>query len=117
MFNAIVTILVRDLILDALYAPIWWYTEGLALALRSFARNARYGANVIGIGIWAHALFKPMYGEHSWQGRIVSFVMRLLVLVWDIAIYFILVAFLFIFVVFWIMLPPVIVWQLTRLWT
>lgn len=114
MINTIFMILLRDVLLDALTAPIWWYTEGLANVFRFFVRNAAYGANVIGIGIWARALFKPMYGERSWQGRIVSFVMRLFVLVWDSVIYVILLAFLLIFVVTWILMPPLVVWQLMR---
>lgn len=103
-----------DVLFDALTTPVWWYTEGLGNVLRFFARNAAYGANVIGIGIWTRALFKPMYGERSWQGRIVSFVMRLIVLVWDVGIYVILLAFLLIFVIAWILMPPLVVWQLMR---
>ena len=114
MINIILMIFVRDVLLDALLAPIWWYTEGLANVLRFFARDAAYGANVIGIGIWTRALFKPMYGERSWQGRIVSFVMRFIVLVWDSMIYMILIAFLLVFVIAWILVPPLVVWQLMR---
>ena len=107
-------IFARDVLIDALTAPIWWYTEGLAKALRFFARNAAYGANVIGVGIWMRALFKPMYGESSVQGRIVSFVMRLIVLVWDVVIFVILLALLLIFVIAWVFIPPLVVWQLVR---
>lgn len=108
-------ILVRDVLLDALSTSVWWYTEGLSNVLRFFARNAQYGANVIGIGIWMKNLFKPMYGERSWQGRIVSFFMRFIVLVWDTIIYIILLLFLVLFVAFWIALPPLVIWQLTRI--
>ena len=114
MGTMMIKFLLNDVVLDALSVPIWWYTEGLIAVLRFFTRNARYGANVIGIGIWAKALFKPMYGERSWQGRIVSFVMRLIVLLWDMVIYVILLVFLLLFVAFWVSLPPLIIWQITR---
>lgn len=104
-----------DILLDALYTPVWWYTGGLASIFRFFIRNARYGANVIGIGIWLKSLFKPMYGERTWQGRIVSFVMRLIVLVWDIVIYLILLSALVAILLAWILLPLLLVWQLSRI--
>lgn len=115
MGNGLLKFLLFDIVLGALYTPIWWYTEGLLMLLHFFSRNARYGANVIGIGIWAKNLFNPMYGERTWQGRIVSFMMRAIILVWDTAIYLMLLVFLALFVAFWIALPPLVVWQITRI--
>lgn len=112
---SIIKFLLFDVLLDALYTPVWWYTDGLSGMFRFFARNARYGANVIGIGLWVKSLFKPMYGERTWQGRIVSFVMRLIVLFWDSAIYLILLVMLTFVVFAWIFLPPLLVWQLSRI--
>lgn len=115
MGMSIIKFLLFDVVLDALYTPLWWYTDGLGDMFRFVARNARYGANVIGIGLWAKSLFKPMYGERTWQGRIVSFVMRLIVLFWDSALYLILLAFLICIVFAWVFLPPLLVWQFSRI--
>lgn len=115
MRTGLLSFLLFDVVLDALYSPIWWYTEGLANAFRFFVRNIRYGADMIGIGVWAKSLFKPMYGERTWQGRVVSFVMRTIILVWDIVIFSLLFVFLSIFVLAWILFPPLVVWQIVRM--
>ncbi|MBI4253131.1 hypothetical protein HY623_03085 [Candidatus Uhrbacteria bacterium] len=115
MRTGLLAFLFFDVVLDALYSPIWWYTEGAVCVFRFFTRNVRYGANMIGIGVWARSLFKPMYGERTWQGRVVSFVMRTIILLWDVFVFALLLVFLSLFVAAWMLFPPLVVWQITRL--
>lgn len=41
----------------------------------------RYRFQAYAFRIWIRNFFVPMYGQHDWSGRIVSFFMRLVVLI------------------------------------
>ncbi len=66
----------KDLIGDVFYFPIWWYTKGLAKAWRSFSGTLRSANESLGLTIWIKNVFTPMFGQTDWQGRMVSFFMR-----------------------------------------
>lgn len=69
--------LLLEAVLDIIYFPIWWYTKGLAHAARwCFGLFARGNEN-LAPGLWLANIFVPMYGQFDWQGRIISFLMRL----------------------------------------
>lgn len=74
-----------DIILDFFYWPIWWYTTGLKNALLFGARQLKETWRALALGIWFRNIFTPMYGDHSILGRVISLVMRLVVLVWKLA--------------------------------
>jgi hypothetical protein len=61
--------------------PFWWYTEGLIEAARWCARGLRYRWESAGIAVWLANFFVPMYGQHDIAGRLVSVVMRFVVLI------------------------------------
>lgn len=58
------------------YFPVWWYTEGLKRALFYCFNMFRAGNDLLAPGLWLQNLFVPMFGQHDWQGRIVSVMMR-----------------------------------------
>ncbi len=71
----------RELLGEILYFPIWWYTRGLALTARSLA-NKWYGLlNRLSIPILARTMNRPMYGDYTRSGRIISFFFRIILLV------------------------------------
>ncbi len=111
MALALLKFLFVDIILDALYAPVWWYSAGLIGTLRKLSRALQEGAQIIGITIWAKSLFKPMYGEYSWQGRIVSFFMRIVVLLFMVLQMTVWLGILLILLLIWLILPIALVWQ------
>ncbi len=106
-----------DMFLDALYAPVWWYTTGLIGTLLKLSRAAAEGASIIGIRIWAKSLFKPMYGEYSWQGRIISFFMRLVVLLFMTLQMIVWLGILLVLLIIWCVLPLAIAWQIIQVFT
>ncbi|MDP2630134.1 MAG: hypothetical protein Q8P56_01880 [Candidatus Uhrbacteria bacterium] len=114
MALALLKFIFIDILLDALYTPVWWYTAGLLGTLRKLSVATHEGANIIGIGIWAKSLFKPMYGEYSWQGRIVSFFMRIVVLIFMTAQMIVWLGILFVFLLIWLTLPIALGWQIIR---
>lgn len=117
MALALLKFILIDILLDALYAPIWWYSTGLIGTLRKLSRAVQEGASIIGISIWTKSLFKPMYGEYSWQGRIVSFFMRVVVLIFMSLQMIVWLGILLVLLLIWLALPPMIVWQIIRVFT
>lgn len=101
-----------EFLFDFLYAPIWWYTKGLVRAGRFAARLVAAGNAQFAPGLWLLNIFVPMFGQYDWQGRLVSFFVRLvnviirslLLIVWMILS----------FVVFtlWIIIPISILYSL-----
>ncbi len=61
--------------------PYWWYTEGLSKTLHWIGNSLAFRWRSYAIGIWASNLFVPMYGQNDLTGRLVSFFMRLVVLI------------------------------------
>lgn len=67
---------IRDALLYYVVVPIWWYSEGLVYQLKSLARAIREIDYLTGFSIWVTHLFVPMYGQHDWQGRLISVLIR-----------------------------------------
>ncbi len=65
------------LVLDALTGPVWWYSAGALHAFRWYTDHAKSFWQTLGVGLWIKNLFVPMFGQFDWQGRIISFFIRL----------------------------------------
>ncbi len=102
--------LLFEFVLDIIYFPFWWYTKGAAHAWRRCFGLLRNGNLNLAPGLWLKNLFVPMYGQFDLQGRIVSFLMRLVQIfarTIALAVWFILCLFLFFC---WLALPALIVY-------
>lgn len=75
------TDLVIEFLFDVVRFPWWWYSGGLKLVFDKCWRGLTIARARVGLGIFARYLFKPMYQDYSWQGRIISFFMRLFLLI------------------------------------
>ena len=73
--------LVREEFFAFVMYPVWWYTEGTQRVARWMMDGLVYRARKYAIGLWLQNLTVPMYGEYSLWGRVVSLVMRLVVIV------------------------------------
>lgn len=62
---------------DIVAFPVWWYTKGIAYTVQRLVYSARRQAANFAVGLWVKNLFVPMYGQYDWQGRIISFAVRL----------------------------------------
>lgn len=60
--------------------PFWWYTQGLKQTLERFLSSIRISVVFFGIDVWGKNLFVPMYGDTSLMGRLISFLVRAVVL-------------------------------------
>ncbi len=111
MFALIFQRLLLEAIFDLAYFPIWWYTRGAGHAMRWSFNCLKSGNVALGPSLWLANLFTPMYGQYDWQGRIISFFMRLVnvfgrgfvLLVWSI--------FCIILFLLWLAIPVIMVWS------
>ncbi len=62
--------------------------------------------------IWLKNIFRPMYGQHDWQGRIISVFIRLIQVIVRGIIMFVWIIFSFILFLVWIFLPILIAYEL-----
>jgi hypothetical protein len=101
----------KDIFLDVLYWPLWWYTTGTQKAAMRFVDTVRDGNQVLSVSIWVKNLFVPMFGQHDWQGRIISFFMRLVQIIFRaIALVFWIIFSMIVFFI-WVALPLFILFQ------
>lgn len=101
-----------DVVGDILYWPIWWYTRGLKKLVFYIYHEMAYFENRLGLRMWLKNLFKPMYGQYDWQGRIISFFMRLVVLVYKLIKFILWIFILFIILFVWVLLLPFSLYQI-----
>ncbi|MEI6378764.1 MAG: hypothetical protein WCO55_03825 [Candidatus Falkowbacteria bacterium] len=62
---------------EALYFPLWWYSQGflgLSAVVFGYLGNE---FQALAIKVWLTNLFVPMYGQHDFASRLISFFMRL----------------------------------------
>lgn len=116
MWALIVERLVLDFFSHIFLFPFWWYTRGVAFASSIAFHGIRFGNEQLAPGIWLANLFVPMFGQHDWQGRIMSFFMRLMNIIirglclgfWSVICLGFLLA--------WLVTPPLIIFILLRLY-
>jgi hypothetical protein len=101
-----------DLILEIIYFPFWWYSSGLyrtgAFSLKQIAQQW----NNMGMGIHFKFLFKPMYAQRDFSGRVISFFARFIQLIFKLVVFLILILIFLALFLLWIILPIIIIWQI-----
>ncbi|MDD2757772.1 MAG: hypothetical protein PHD72_00140 [Patescibacteria group bacterium] len=114
MFILVLQRVLVGAVLDIFYFPLWWYTVGAKHALLWCVGLLAYGNDNFAPGLWLKNIFVPMYGQYDFQGRIISFLMRLAQIIGrSVALAVWLVLCLILFFI-WLLIPVVIVWGLTR---
>jgi len=117
MFILVLQRLLLESLLDILYFPIWWYTGGFKHAALRCLEFLKAGNTRLAPGLWIKYIFVPMFGQYDWQGRIISFFMRLVnVIGRGIALAFWLFVCLFL-LAFWLVFPVIIVFGLSNTFT
>lgn len=106
-----VNFIVKDLLLDFLYWPIWWYTRGVVKAFNMMTDTIVQGNDELAIGIWMKNIFTPMFGDATWQGRLVSFFMRVVQIVGRIIAFLFWVLFAFIVFIVWFLIPIFVIYE------
>ncbi len=120
IFKQASKLLILDYIAEVFYFPVWWYGPGLLNAL-DFFKNGLAGANrFTGFTLLLKNLFKPMFAQYDRQGRIISFFMRLVLIVYKGLTFVVMVIFYLVTLIFWLLLPVIVLWgmayNLSSLW-
>jgi len=101
-----------ELIGKIIYFPVWWYTTGTKKVLFFIGRQISALAEALSLKILFKNLLRPMYGDYSRSGRIISFFVRifhfffllLAALIWSVVM--------IILLIFWLILPILVVYSL-----
>ncbi|MBI2984785.1 MAG: hypothetical protein HYY50_04130 [Candidatus Kerfeldbacteria bacterium] len=104
----------REVIGEILYFPVWWYSDGLRLTWRRTVRQWWGMVDRLGLRFLIINIGKPMYADYSRSGRIISFFFRLLLIGWSLAVLTVwsgVIVFLFLL---WLLVPVVAVGMLIR---
>lgn len=94
---------------DIVLFPIWWYSKGIVYTFEKLSLSARRQSANFAVGLWLKNLFVPMYGQYDWQGRIISFFVRLLQVVFRSIALAVWMVFLFCAGIFYLCIPLVLV--------
>lgn len=95
-----------EILWDVVYFPIWWYSKGLVRVVKFCLNSAAFHLKRrVALRIWLKNMFKPMYGDYSKDGRIISFFFRIFILIWKLFSAVVWLLILFILFVVWIVLP------------
>lgn len=103
-----------DIVGSFLYFPLWWYTAGALRTARYCGRTLRDQAASFGVAVWLKNLFTPMYGLRDIQGRIISFFMRLMIVIWYSFLLAVLSVIMLAVFAAWLALPVLVASQLFR---
>lgn len=96
-----------ELLGSVLHFPLWWYTEGLARLTSWLWQQLRFRWKQYSFEIWIKNLFVPMYGQYDWSGRLISVLMRIVVLCGR-SIALVVEAMLYVvMLVLWVSMPPI----------
>ncbi|MEK7580426.1 MAG: hypothetical protein AAB465_02355 [Patescibacteria group bacterium] len=113
-FASFVKFTIINPLLEILYFPIWWYTKGLKNAAFSLRDNVYKLARSLALRLLLANMFKPMFGQYSFSGRIISFFMRVLQLVVYLILFIIGAAILLVLFFAWLAILPYAVYQLIK---
>ncbi len=105
--GSVARLLFVDLLGSVVWFPAWWYTEGLTMVVRKILSALRYRARAYSFSIWIKNFFVPMYGQYDITGRLVSVLMRTVVLIGRLIAIVIEAIFYLVGLLIWPALPPV----------
>lgn len=97
---------------DIIYFPLWWYTKGLADLLIGLGSFLVSKERKLALFVWIKNIARPMYGERSFQGIMISFFMRLFQIIFRslILLFWILACIMVICI--WLALPLLILFEI-----
>jgi hypothetical protein len=69
--------LLVQIIWEFFYFPIWWYSQGWLRFGKLLHGFLSWQSATLGVGVWLKNIFIPMYGQTDFSGRLISFFIRL----------------------------------------
>lgn len=106
------TKILLEIVRDILYFPVWWYSRGLVNLVKflfSFLVNKQKSMALL---VWIKNIFKPMYGQSDWQGKVISFFVRLIQIFVRSLIMILWLVFVLAIFCIWVILPVLVVYEI-----
>src|SRR3989339_998407 len=94
-----------EFVVDIIYFPIWWFTAGARHALLFCVGLVQEANAMLAPGLWLKNIMVPMFGQWDWQGRIMSFFMRLVNVIIRTILLFLWIILVFILFILWLAVP------------
>ncbi len=94
---------------NILFFPIWWYSLGFIMFTKRIISFWREEQKSLGFFIWLKNIFVPMYRQYDFVGRIISFFMRLVQIIFRglVLCFWLIIGILLMFV--WLALPLLLI--------
>lgn len=103
------TIIVSELFGVVLKTFFWWYSDGVARLFDWVKTRLAFRWRSLAFRFWTSHLFQPMYGQSDLAGRLISVVMRFVVLIWRLLVLVVSVFFYLLALVAWFFIPAFII--------
>ncbi|MFA6410987.1 MAG: hypothetical protein WCW26_05450 [Candidatus Buchananbacteria bacterium] len=97
-----------DFVADLLYWPIWWYSKGLVNTAKFCLNKAKDWQEKLALLVWIKNIFRPMFGQYDWESRLISFVIRVIQIIFRLILFLVAIIFLVLVFLFYFILPIVI---------
>jgi len=97
---------------DIIIFPFWWYTFGVFGRLQWFVEQIKAETESLSLNLWIKNLFVPMFGQYDKAGRIISFFMRLIQIIFRFVFLILWIVLLIILFMAWLVLPIIVVYGL-----
>ena len=114
--QAWITKMIFSILIDGiktiLYFPVWWYSKGFLKVLKGSADFIKDIEQTFGFMIWVKNLFVPMFGQKDIAGRLISFFLRLVQIIFRGIALLIFILLVFIFIIIWLILPIFVIYQI-----
>lgn len=95
--------------------PVWWYTKGLARVGGMVLDAAKHFGKTLNVRVWLKNIFVPMYGLRDWQSRLISILVRIVIIIAKSFALFVWIGVLAIGFVLYLVFPPALIflmiWQ------
>ncbi|MFP4514551.1 MAG: hypothetical protein ACLFNO_00925 [Parcubacteria group bacterium] len=101
-----------QIIWEFLYFPIWWYSQGWLRFGRGLYNFLSWQSASLGVWIWLKNIFIPMYGQTDFSGRLISFFIRLVQVIFRGIILLLIFIFCLILFFFWALIPVLVVYAI-----
>jgi hypothetical protein len=101
-----------EFIFEILYFPVWWYSRGLLRVLLWAKNFLARKIKSTGILIWLKNIFTPMYGQSDWAGILISFITRVLQIIFRAIAMFFWITWSLIIITLWLLFPIIVVFEI-----
>lgn len=105
-----------DVIMEALYAPVWWYTAGLRHIALNRLKNMRDTASHLALRLLILNIFQPMFAQFDRAGRIISFFMRIIIIIARLVYFLVYCIFELAILALWVAVPLFVLYRLIVLY-